>query len=174
MDKKNIQHQLQEKHSMFSDDVATLTSDEFSFRKPEKWTAGEQLEHILLSITPLRQALALPKFLLKLIWGYANRAGKNYDGLVEKYLKKLESGGKAPVRFIPKAVPFEKRDRIRKALADECSRLCASLDKYTESELDKYVIPHPLLGKLTLREMMYFTIYHVQHHHILTRKNLEQ
>lgn len=53
-------------------------------------------------------------------------------------------------------------------------RLCASLDSFTEKELDQYVLPHPLLGKLTLREMMFFTIYHVQHHEVLTKKNLEQ
>jgi hypothetical protein len=25
-------------------------------------------------------------------------------------------------------------------------------------------LPHPLLGKLTLREMLYFTAYHADHH----------
>ena len=111
--------------------------------------------------------------MLKLLWGQANRAGRDYDRLVEKYLSKLESGGRATGRFVPKAVNMEQRDGINTALANEVQRLCVRLDHFTESELDKYVIPHPLLGKLTLREMMYFSIYHVQHHDILTRKNLE-
>jgi hypothetical protein len=34
-------------------------------------------------------------------------------------------------------------------------------------------LPHPLLGKLTLREMIYFTIYHVQHHHKLVQNQLK-
>lgn len=174
MDIKNIQNQLTEKHNIFSNFVGGLSRDEFYLRKPDKWAAGEQLEHILLSVRPLRQALALPKFILKLIWGQANRAGRDYDGLVNKYRSKLESGGRATGRFIPKAVPLEKRDQILQALANEISSLCAVLDKFTESELDKYVLPHPLLGKLTLREMMYFTIYHVQHHDLLTRRNLER
>lgn len=33
--------------------------------------------------------------------------------------------------------------------------------------------PHPLLGKLTLREMMFFTIYHVQHHEVFDEKKFE-
>lgn len=42
----------------------------------------------------------------------------------------------------------------------------------TCDELDKYILPHPLLGKLTIREMMYFTIYHVEHHKKLTERGL--
>jgi hypothetical protein len=33
-----------------------------------------------------------------------------------------------------------------------------------EAQLDQYLVPHPLLGKITLRELGYFTIYHTQHH----------
>jgi hypothetical protein len=29
-----------------------------------------------------------------------------------------------------------------------------------ESELDSYILPHPILGKLTIREMLFFTLYH--------------
>ena len=36
--------------------------------------------------------------------------------------------------------------------------------KWSEDDLDLYVIPHPLMGKLTFREILYFTIYHVKHH----------
>ena len=44
------------------------------------------------------------------------------------------------------------------------SSICKNLDKFSEEDLDKFILPHPLLGKLTMREMMYFTIYHAQHH----------
>jgi hypothetical protein len=33
-----------------------------------------------------------------------------------------------------------------------------------EAKLDNFIAPHPLLGKITLRELCYFTIYHTQHH----------
>ncbi len=35
---------------------------------------------------------------------------------------------------------------------------------WREEDLDRYVLPHPLLGKLTLREMLCFTLYHNYHH----------
>ncbi|NBX80802.1 MAG: DinB family protein, partial [Flavobacteriales bacterium] len=46
-------------------------------------------------------------------------------------------------------------------------------DNFTEDDLDKYVLPHPLLGKLTLREMLCFTIYHVKHHVEIIKRDLE-
>jgi hypothetical protein len=30
--------------------------------------------------------------------------------------------------------------------------------------LDEYLLPHPLIGKLTIREILYFTIYHNLRH----------
>lgn len=51
-------------------------------------------------------------------------------------------------------------------------QLIKSIQKYSEQELDQTILPHPLLGKITLREMLYFTIYHVEHHHHLTKNNL--
>ena len=33
-----------------------------------------------------------------------------------------------------------------------------------EKQLDHFLLPHPLLGKITLREMLFFSAYHIQHH----------
>ena len=47
------------------------------------------------------------------------------------------------------------------------------IELFSEQDLDSHILPHPLLGKLTFREMLYFTIYHVQHHQDLMLKYLE-
>lgn len=173
MDKQTIKNLLFEYHNSFVEFVFKLTNEEFLNSKNDKWTAGQQLEHIYLGVKPVRQILSLPKFLLKLIWGQANRESKSYEELVKKYLLKLEGGGRATGRFIPKTVNIEKRQKLKVKLKNEVEMLCSILDRLTEEELDKYILPHPLLGKLTLREMLYFTIYHVRHHEELTRRNLK-
>jgi hypothetical protein len=43
-------------------------------------------------------------------------------------------------------------------------KLIRKVLSYREGKLDHYILPHPLLGKLTLREMLFFTIYHNEHH----------
>ncbi|MCB9182399.1 MAG: DinB family protein [Flavobacteriales bacterium] len=49
--------------------------------------------------------------------------------------------------------------------------LCKRTSRWSESDLERYLLPHPLLGKLTLREMLYFTLYHVQHHQALVQRD---
>jgi hypothetical protein len=87
MNKELIKKNLIEKHSSFIDFVFSLTESDFSKCKDGKWTAGQQLEHIYLSVKPVRQILAFPKILLKIIWGSANRESKTYEELVQKYLQ---------------------------------------------------------------------------------------
>lgn len=171
MDIPSLKSKLLANHQLFTTHISNLTSEAFLLSRNNKWTAGQQLEHIYLSVKPVRQALSLPKFLLKFIFGKANRESRSYDDLVKKYLQKLESGGRAPGRFVPKSVHYAKRENLVMALDKEVNKLCSKLNRYTESELDTYIIPHPLLGKLTLREMIYFTIYHVTHHLEQTKQN---
>lgn len=42
--------------------------------------------------------------------------------------------------------------------------LVAALGAWAERALDRYRLPRPALGTLTMREMRYFTLYHELHH----------
>jgi hypothetical protein len=44
------------------------------------------------------------------------------------------------------------------------ARLREALEGWSERDLDRILLPHPLLGKLTTREMLFFTLYHDRHH----------
>ena len=46
MDKQTIMNQLNENHDSFISYLETLTVEEFLNSKNDKWTAGQQLEHI--------------------------------------------------------------------------------------------------------------------------------
>jgi hypothetical protein len=43
-------------------------------------------------------------------------------------------------------------------------KMISLIEKTKEEDLDIYLIPHPIIGKITLREFLYFTIYHIEHH----------
>ncbi len=164
MNLPTLQQHLRTNHQSFTDFIGNISDEDFIKSVNNKWTAGQQLEHIYLSIKPLRMALSLPTFMLKLIWGKANRKSKTYEELVDKYQHKLAQGGRATARFVPKTVSLNQRETLLKSVLLEITFINKKLTKFTEEELDLYILPHPLLGKLTLREMMYFTIYHVEHH----------
>ena len=172
MTNHEIQHKLQETHKNFTELIISLNDTDFLFSTNNKWTAGQQLDHIYRSVSAVKTGLTLPKFLIKLIVGKANRPSKDYDTLIAKYKQKLEAGGKAGGRFIPKPVMSGEKIKLADKLLNSVDDLCKKIDKYNEKQLDYYILPHPLLGKLTVREMLYFTIYHAEHHQKLTLRNL--
>ena len=173
MDQQKIIERLTEDHLSFIRFIETLSTEQFLFSKEEKWTAGQQLDHIYRSVSPVAMAFGLPKFVLTLIFGKANRTSRSYEALIEKYHAKLASGGKASARFVPNAISVDQRKTISKALANKVQQLCSKIKRLNEEELDSFILPHPLLSKLTLREMLYFTIYHVEHHERLIQSSLE-
>ena len=172
MIKHEIQNNLLKNHQAFAQLIVSLNDNDFLFSANDKWTAGQQLDHIQRSVVALNQALVLPKFIIRLIVCKANRPSKDYEALVTKYKLKLEAGGKAVGRFVPKPIEPDQKIKLKDKLLKTVDSLCKKFDKYNEKQLDYYILPHPLLGKLTIREMLYFTIYHVEHHQKQTLRNL--
>lgn len=131
-----------------------------------KWSIAINVKHLLISTNMSSLAFWLPKFLVRWIGGTPNRASKSYEELVAKYKLKLEQGAVATSRFVPKP-PKEmtKKESLLKQWEKVSKHYLSTLKKNrTEQDLDNYLIKHPLLGKITLRELCYFTIYHTQHH----------
>ena len=172
MKQSDIILQLNQNHSSFIDLIYSLDDAQFIHSGQNKWSAGQQLEHIYLSIKPLEKALLLPRFLLRLFFGKAHQPSHRYDLVVEKYMDKLANGAKATPKYSPALVSNDKRETLIKSLRHSLYKLTSLIKKFKEEDMDSVLLPHPLLGKLTLREMLYFTIYHVKHHETNIRKML--
>ncbi len=160
-----LQEELVTHHRAFAQLIDSLSEDRFMNAANEKWSAGQQLDHLVRSTAPVLLAFRLPTFLPRLLFGKAKEPSRTYEELKSFYLQRLQAGGKASGRFIPKSVAFYQKQDLLKHLHQTITNLAKQLDAFTEEELDFYRLPHPILGKLTFREMLYFTIYHVQHHH---------
>ena len=174
MTKEILIHELREKHDTFFKYTESLSDADFEATLPQKWSAGQQIEHIQLAVKPLNLAFWLPRFALKLNFGTANRPSRTYEALVEKYNQKLASGGRASRPFVPKLVALSRRNAVLQSYQKTIHKFLKRVATLNESDLDVYVIPHPLLGKLTLREMLYFTLHHVQHHQQMAAQNLSK
>jgi hypothetical protein len=172
MDKSSITRSLTEHHSAFVSYINGLTTEEFVFSRDQKWTAGQQLQHIILCVKPLVKIFGMDKFSIEQTFGIAYKPSRTYEELRNDYHEKLKEGGKAPDRFVPEHASPGQQKTQGETLTSLVKSLCERIDGFTEQELDRMCIPHPLLGKLTMREMLYNAIDHVQHHHELTRKNL--
>jgi hypothetical protein len=173
MDRVAIIAELNDKYNAFADYVAGLSEDDFVFSlNGEKWSAGQQVEHLCKSVEPLLKGLGAPEFALKAMFGKSDHNSVSYDELVSRYQAALAAGGAAPAEFRPKDVPFSRKNELVNTLKDLVAKLLSKIEKGDEAKMDLLVLPHPLLGKLTFREMFYFTIYHAEHHHTHTTDNL--
>lgn len=173
MEKEQLIERLVERHQALIRFVEELTETDFNYQPDQKWTAGQQLEHILLSLQQLNTGLKIPKLILRTTFGLANRPSRDYEGVVEKYKEKLADGGKAPSKYVPKKVVMAQRNKLSDDLQISLVKLQKGLDKFSETELDKYILPHPLLGKMTLREMLCFMHYHTDFHLQSIKTNLK-
>ena len=144
--------------------VEALSGAEFVAAPEACWAAGTQVAHLTRSAEPVNLALRLPRFVLSIAFGKAGRDSHDFEGVVAQYLDTLDNGGKASGRYVPKPVPAERRNATIAAYRREMQRLRAGLARWDEDALDRFVLPHPLLGKLTVREVLFFTVYHTRHH----------
>ena len=145
--------------------TTTLSDEEFSTSINEKWAAGEQLEHLRKSSKPLVMALKLPKLIIKFKVGKPNRASRSFDAVKDKYEMKLATQEIGTTAFFPDTELKKSRQQIIDDYQLISKKLVKAIGNWRDDELDKYILPHPLLGKLTVREMLFFTIHHTRHHH---------
>ena len=106
--------------------------------------------------------------MLRVRFGYAHAPSRTFGALRADYLAALEAGGKAG-RFAPspEAVPADPEGRRKEVLQRWTSTnesLATAWERWRSRDFDQAQIPHPLLGKLTAREMAIFTVYHTSHH----------
>lgn len=132
------------------------------------WTAGQHLLHLIKSTRPLTVGLGYPRILLRLKFGAISGSG-SYEDVVTRYRTVLDNGGKAMGEYIPREVPASEHAQMVARFRAEIAKLCTNLSQWSEKNLDRTGAPHPLIGMLTVRELMYFTIYHIGHH----RQSLE-
>lgn len=169
-DKSEIMQAIGQEFGAFADRIRQWPDGSFADMPDGKWSAGQQLDHLVRSVKPVNLALRMPGWLLRLLFGKPTRPSRTYDKLVERYRQKLDAGGKAPGAFVPPVVPLSGKEKLLKTYLGEEQKLLRHAGRWQEADLDGYLLPHPLLGKLTLREMLFFTVYHTGHHH----RQLEQ
>lgn len=134
----------------------------------DAWSPADNVRHLLKSNRPVARALRLPKALLLLRFGAGLRRSSTYPELRAKYLALLATGFKTG-RFAPAPLPAsEQTEEQRRALMDGMDGivrdLAAGISQWREWQLDRLRLPHPALGRLTVREMLFFTLYHNSHH----------
>jgi hypothetical protein len=171
MDRPALIGQFTHNHRQLIDYIDLLPDGDFTVNKNDKWTPGQQLDHIVLCLQPLAQVLGAKAF-IEQKFGTIKRPTWDFDTVLTNYNAALVNGGKAPTRFVPPAIELGSKGTLVDTANELVSTIAQQLDTYTEAELDTLVLPHPLLGSMTIREMFYLMTYHATHHQEQTERNL--
>lgn len=169
MKKNDLTTELKEKYTAFTDYIGSLSEEEYQYQYENKWSAAQQLDHIVLCVAPLVQVYGMGKAGIEQMFGNVTVI-RDYETHKAAYLGKLREGGKAPSQYVP--VHPEDREVLIGKLSQQISILCEKVNSFSEEELETLAIPHPLLGKIALKEMLYNAVYHVQHHQQQAMQNL--
>ncbi len=165
--RREIIEALEAVHEVGVDYWARFDTAEFFARIDGSWSPAEHVRHLTRSMTPLLPVLRLPRMALRVMFGRAAAPSRSYEQLQARYATALADGGTAG-RYAPSPEGADGTIIRRNAIMDNHSEtlrgLTQAMERWTETELDAYRLPHPLLGRLTVREMMLFTLLHNQHH----------
>lgn len=145
---------LNEEVSLFSDRLVGLHSG--------KLVGGVHLIYLQQKISDLAKIMGYPKLFLKVLHGCYYGTSRNFDHLNLKFGKLLESAAEDELKTDIGIIQKHEADRFLRQLNDSKKRLIENSGKWDDGMMDHYRVPHPLLGKITLREMLYVTILEVQ------------
>lgn len=173
MEKEALVSLLEAKHKKLLDWLENQPKENWEKGPEGKWRTGQQILHLTDSLQLLNNALSYPKFLLKYKFGTCNRAPRDYEAVAKKYQQKLlENKERAKVFNKDLKTPsLEERHTLVNKLQIQNKKLQYKTLKISDKNLDTLVVPHPLMGKMTIREIVMWTAHHTEHHTDILIKN---
>jgi hypothetical protein len=131
--------------------------------------------HLIKVLKIVNIGFTLPKPLLQIMYGINKNEARSFQLLQTLYKNALEGGAKSPSIYIPKPVLFESKNHLIQKHATLNQLFIDKINDHSDNALDRYRLPHPILGKVTLRELACFTSFHTAHHfELLKTKKLSQ
>ena len=161
--KSDIIRELTNAYIAVDNCIHDLDDSSFTTGHDGKWSPMLHLQHLILSSKRIPSALNMSKLKLSLM-GKAKDGSRSYDDLKKSYYDILATGFNAGSEYTPEAnVTWPKEELLGnwRMIQDKFEK---RIEKWSEKELDTFRLPHPAMGKLTFREMLFFTIFHTHHH----------
>src|SRR4051812_45312627 len=174
---KEIRAAAQGLHTEIVEFLGSIPTGAFFAPQGSSWSPAWHVRHLTKANFPVARALRLPKLVPRLLFGAAPELSRSFEKLREDYRARLAAGGQAG-RFAPSDKPLPPdlaawRQEIVEVYGRSVDDWIAASERWSERELDRVRLPHPLLGKLTVREMLFFTLYHNAHHMAIVARRLE-
>jgi len=148
--------------------------EKWEYAPPGKWTAGQHVMHLIQSTKPLINGLNMPALFLTYKFGKRNRPLRTYDQIINRYNERLsEVAGKVQSPFSANMpnIGVEAMDATLLRFKNLNDKLKTKTEKLRNSKMDNCLLPHPLMGRMPIREILMWNAHHCKHHlNILNEK----
>jgi len=166
MNKDAIADLIEDKNNALINWISQQQEEKWLKGPVDKWTTGQHALHLLQSIKALNDALSMPKFVLRYKFGKSNRDLRDYQTVVNRYQERLKgvkgrTFGPSKNMQIP---PLTEKQYLLDRLQVEGKKLQYKTRKISDKNLDTLILPHPLMGKMPIREIIMWTAHHIEHH----------
>ena len=170
-----IQTALAQGQMQLSTIVESVEAEMFFAHAPDTWSMAENIVHLIDAAEQFSTGLASPKVTLHQRFGTPNHSSRTFGQLRSVYAEILAGGGRSNAANTPQNINVDvhfshARDDIMQRWQRATRQLFVGLRSWNETELDATQVPHPLLGNLTVREMLFFFVFHDAHHLAEMRK----
>lgn len=172
MDKFDIADLIEKKYQDLFNWLNQQPAEKWETGPEGKWTTSQHILHLVNSLQLLNNVLSYPRFFLKYKFGLSNRPSTDYDAVVKKYQDLLLENKDKTIEFNKnlKSPLLKDRTRLLTRLQIQHKKLQYKTRKISDINLDTLVIPHPLMGKMTVRELIMWAAYHTEHHTTILKK----
>jgi DinB superfamily len=159
---QDIRAALQADFQRVNDFLASLTEEKTNDRPNDKWSIGEEMEHLIRSTQGTGMLFASGED--RLIPN--DHENRSFADLAREYDEKLPFAPSSIGRAVGPAEPqdfsvadLQTRFRAAYALVEQ------QLERWEEEPARAWMVwKHPLLGKVTVFELAAFTLHHTRHH----------
>lgn len=165
MDKNTVYLNLRTAHQQLWNDLADLPQEVAAQSLHNKWSILQHTDHLNRSLKGITRYMGMDKAEIAEKFGHGDPQLFDADGLIQRYYDETRSGAVATGFFVPE--PDSQRDLLTLIVEGRqyLDQMGHALDHWTETELNSYLCPHPILKFITARETLHFAAFHATHHH---------
>jgi hypothetical protein len=142
-----------------------IPADRFFAHPEQGWSIAENVKHLSKTTWPITMGLRLPSAIPSVIFGKGT-GSRSFEEIRKTYYASLKGGFQAGIYTPGKAAPgqSEHQEKLISKLQNSISDLVDAFSKLDDVVLDSVRMPHPAIGRITIREMLYSSLNHDIHH----------
>ena len=153
--------------------IQKSTLEVLNLRLDKKWSISQNIDHLNKSNRLTTIGYKTPKMVLSVLFGKSKTGSRSTQEIIQLYNDHLQKGAKPPALFEATNWISSSNTDLFKKYNEQIPSLKSSIEDWSEEDLNRYCMKHPILGKITAKEMLSFTVYH-QFHHMRTILRTEE